>query len=143
MTQEIIFEPPPIFDEIDAVFHVKHKPVIYAWGPVIYNPQRVDIPPQLLAHEHVHGQRQGTNEQKIIDWWHRYINSPKFRLAEELPAHRAEFEWLIEMGNRQQRRKALKQTAQRLASPLYGGLVTPAKAQAMLMDELEQIRSPQ
>ena len=122
----IVFDYPPLFDEIDARFHIGIKGVIFAWGALIYNPQRIDVPPQLIAHESVHGARQGRD---IEGWWHRYIDDPVFRLTEEIPAHRAEYRILLGMAsNRQQRRAAAKVVAKRMASPLYGHLVTRARA---------------
>ena len=128
----IVFDVPPLFDEIDAAFHVAGKPVIYAWGNVIYNPQRVDIPDPLKAHEAVHGLRQG---QDIVGWWRRYIDDVEFRLGEEIPAHKAEYDVLIKRGaDRNQRRRLLKFVAGRMANPIYGRMVTPARALAILKE---------
>lgn len=127
---KIIVARPPLFDEINARFHISNKPIIFAWGDKIYNPMDVVIVPQLLAHEAVHGERQGND---IEGWWHQYIANAKFRLAEEIPAHRAEYLYLINHApNRQERRVALTQTAQRLASPLYGFMTTVAQAKRLL-----------
>lgn len=135
MNQIIVKDYPPLFDEIDAVFRVRGKDVFYAWGDRIFNPNGLIIPPELLAHEAIHGQRQGTNEQSIIDWWKRYIHEPSFRLAEEIPAHQAEYQYLMEHGNNRARRAALKETASRLASPLYGRMITPKRAKKLLVTE--------
>jgi hypothetical protein len=127
---KIIVDRPPMFDEIDARFHIANKSVIFAWGDTIYNPTGVEIAPQLLAHEAVHGQRQGSD---TVGWWHQYIDSKSFRLAEEIPAHQAEYNWLLNHSlSRQARRSALKVTARRLAAPLYGSMTTVAKAKRML-----------
>jgi hypothetical protein len=131
MTMRVVYDRPPMFDEIDARFHIRGKPVIYAWGSIIYNPQRIDIPPQLMAHEAVHGARQ--LRIGIVAWWKLYIESDRFRLAEELPAHIAEYRWLAEQApSRRQRRAALKIVAARLAAPLYGGIVTKSAAAELL-----------
>ncbi len=61
----VVHDYPPLMDEIDAKFHVRGKPVIYAWGTTIYNPSNIDVPPQLIAHEAVHGQRQGRD---VVGW---------------------------------------------------------------------------
>jgi len=128
----IIFESPPMFDEIDARFHVAGKPVIFAWGDIIYNPEGITIPPQLIVHEAVHGARQGGD---IDGWWRRYIEDAAFRLYEEIPAHSAEYQYLLQNAvNRKQRRRCLKVTANRLASPLYGGIVSRAKAISLLKE---------
>jgi hypothetical protein len=126
---KIIFDRPPLFDEIDARFHIAGQPVIFAWGERIYNPQRIHIGPELMAHETVHGLQQGND---IEGWWRRYIDDTAFRLEQEIPAHQAELRVLWETGNRQDRRRALKRTASRLAAPLYGRMITPARARQIL-----------
>jgi hypothetical protein len=60
--------------------------VIYAFGGFIYNPTHMTIPPELMAHETVHGQRQGDNP---LGWWEQYLGDMNFRIVEELLAHRA------------------------------------------------------
>lgn len=129
----IVFDYPPLFDEIDAKFRVRGKPIIYAWGPLIYNPMGVRVPIQLQAHEAVHGKRQGDD---IEGWWRRYIDDAAFRLAEEIPAHRAEYLVLATGAiNRQQRRHVLRVTAKRLAAPVYGRMVSLRLATKLIMSE--------
>lgn len=135
--QKVINDYPPLWYEINAAFKVGKQEVIFSFGPVIYNPTGAYIPPQLMVHEAVHGIRQGTDRNKIYDWWKRYIDSPKFRLAEEVPAHQAEYKWLKQHGNRQQRRQALKQVSQKLSSPLYGRMIKPGKARDILAHPMD------
>ena len=120
-----------MFDEIDAKFNIRGKPVIFAWGDTIFNPQDIDIPPALIAHEEVHGVRQ-TRYASIEQWWRDYINDPVFRLAEEIPAHMAEYAHMTSNGNRNIRRLALKSVARRLASPLYGRIINAREAREIL-----------
>lgn len=114
----IVHDYPPLYDAIDAAFGLElRKDVfrpIFAWGSSIYNPHHVKIPPALIAHESVHGRRQGGD---IVGWWRRYIDDQKFRLAEEIPAHVAEYRALAR-GPKD--RAALVFVAKRMASPLYG-----------------------
>ena len=127
-----VFEYPPMFDLIDAKFRVAGRPIIFSWGGIIYNPQRIEVTPALRAHEAVHGARQGDD---IRGWWRRYIDDPVFRLVEEIPAHRAEYQQLLaECDNRRARRLYLKQMAKRLASPLYGNVTTVAKARKFILE---------
>ena len=126
----VIHDYPPIFDEIDARFKIGRKPVIFAWGNIIFNPQRIHIPEYVHRHEAVHGRRQAGD---VVGWWRRYIDEAEFRLAEEIPAHQAEYRGRLEEAvNRQQRRAVLKETARRLAGPLYGGMISRAKAMEIL-----------
>lgn len=123
---KISYERPPMFDVIDRVFHVAGKPIIFAWGDTIFNPMRIDITRELHAHEEVHGDRQGPD---IVAWWERYIIEPSFRLAEELPAHHAEYRAFCKRhGGATQQRAYLTDVADRLASSLYGGIITRAAA---------------
>jgi hypothetical protein len=118
-------ERPPLFEEIDAAFHIKGRPIIFAWGTTIFNPLGGRITPELMAHESVHGFRQGTD---IEGWWRRYIADETFRLEEEIPAHVAEYQEFCKRNvngrARNNRRLYLHHVASRLASPLYGKMVS-------------------
>lgn len=125
---------PPMFDEIDAAFNIKGKPVIFAWGDKIYVPhQQGELPKALLLHEAVHGERQLAYPGGVEAWWLRYIAEPRFRLDEEIPAHRAELAHLLTKAKGpSMRAHALSRTAARLAAPLYGNLITIADAKKAL-----------
>ena len=45
MTQQIINDYPPLFDEIDAAFNVRGKSIIFSFGDRLYNPEGIEIPP--------------------------------------------------------------------------------------------------
>lgn len=125
-TMRIVHDYPPLYDEINARFSIGGRSVIFAWGDIIYNPRRAMLDDGLIAHEAVHGLRQGND---IVGWWRRYIDEPEFRLAEEVPAHRAEYRTRMAlMPNRHLRRGCLKSVAGKLCGPLYGGLITKEKA---------------
>lgn len=128
MAQRVEFGVPPIFEEIVRVFpFAKAQNVIFSWGDIIY--ARIpDLHPAILVHEGVHGGRQ----TDILDWWARYMVDPAFRLAEEIPAHIAEYAWWKAHGNRHERRAALVIIAKRLASPLYGSMTTRSHAETIL-----------
>ena len=119
---------PPNYRRINDAFNVRGKPVLFAYGDTIYNPSRMKIPPQLLVHEAVHGRQQesmGTEK-----WWDSYIRDPGFRLVQEIEAHRAEYRDVCERGQRSY--EALEAIATRLASPLYGGLISIYDARATI-----------
>jgi hypothetical protein len=123
----IVVERPPNFDQILAAFPDADKPgVIFAFGEHIYNPTGGDIPPALLAHEAVHGQRQldhagrTRSAQNVYKWWEHYIRDSEFRYTEELHAHVAEYgAQLHRTPDRNSRAKLLMATAHRLVAPLY------------------------
>lgn len=129
MMQTVIVREPPLIEEIDAAFHVRGKPIFYSFGHLIFNPAGVLIPPSLMAHEGVHGDRQTDPEA----WWRRYIADPEFRLDEEIPAHIAEYQFFADKP-RNERRFHLTHIAKRLCSPLYGSLITPEKAKRILKE---------
>lgn len=127
---------PPLIEEIDAAFNVRGKAILFAWGDTIFNPAGVDVPPELVVHEQVHGDRQGS---EIESWWRRYIGDAEFRLAEELPAHVAEFRKLCEIhaprwhSARAMRRTLAAHVARKISSPLYGGLITTDAAKRAIL----------
>lgn len=116
---------PPGYEAIAATFDLRGIKPIFAWGDKIFNPHGIAIGPELLAHERVHGDRQKLNAAGAAGWWQRYLADPKFRLEEELLAHRAEYRAYCANGNftRNQRRIVLRHIAQRLASRLYGSMI--------------------
>lgn len=129
-SQRVVFERPPIFNEARALFGQRVERAIFSWGDVIYNPARVAIPPYLLVHEAVHSQRQQSCD--IHEWWHKYLHDAQFRLAEEIPAHREEYRWLMNSGNRADRRMGAKSVAARLSGSLYGRMISTAHAKVLL-----------
>lgn len=108
--------------------------VIFTWGDTIYNPSGITVSNELKAHEGVHFSRQTNHTPAIEGWWRRYIADVEFRLAEELPAHRAEYQ---AFRNRvrcfRSRISFVTALSARLASPLYGSLITPAKARSLIL----------
>jgi len=57
------------------------------------------------------------------------MTDPKFRLEEEILAHRAEYRKYVDRhANRLKRERALDMIAGKLASPLYGSLISLADA---------------
>ena len=141
---KISFDRPPLWDKIDAAFHVAGKPVIFAWGDTVFNPERVPMTKELHAHEEMHGERQFGYPCEALGWelatetwWQCYIDSPTFRLAEEIPAHQAEYRAYCKRhrGAGSQRAR-LEMIATKLASPLYGdgGLVSIVKAKELILN---------
>jgi hypothetical protein len=130
---------PPNFDAIDAEFNLKGiNGLVFAYGDTIYNPDGAAIPPAIIAHEMVHGERQGSD---VEGWWARYIKDEAFRLAEEIPAHRAEYRRWMHDPNARRAVKGFRceldwrlfNIARRLSSPLYGNLVSMGTAKTLLV----------
>lgn len=130
---KIVIAEPPMFDEIDAAFNVRGRPILFTWGDTIFNPHNATVSQSLKAHEGVHFLRQSNDTPAIEAWWRSYIADPEFRLTEEIPAHRAEYRQLCELiRDRNLRSKYLHSVAQRLAAPLYGSLVSVSKAKQLV-----------
>ena len=130
--------PAHVWDGCDKQFGVAaRRGVLFAYGDTIYNPDGITIPPALLAHEGVHGARQGAMLGGVVAWWDAYLTDPRFRLAEELPAHVVELRhYLAEAPSRPARRLHLTAVAKRLASPLYGRLISVDGAKQLLKEQL-------
>jgi len=128
---------PPNFGEIVAALPEARGPLtVFCYGDTIYNPGGGRVTAALKAHESVHSVRQGDTEQTIREWWRNYIASAKFRLDEELPAHRAEYAFFCgQERDKEKRHRFLVQTAQRLSGPLYGGLISFDTAKHAIKDQ--------
>ena len=133
---------PPNYREI-----VKHFPAVassrclFAWGEDVFNPHNMRLTPSLKAHEAIHGRRQLEYKHHLYGtgvrgWWEQYLTDPKFRLREELYAHRMEYltAAAVDVLNRQQRRGLLKQISKKLTSPIYGFKLKGSEALRLVRD---------
>lgn len=122
---KIVRDFPPNFEDISEAFELSGKE-IFAFGNVIYNPTGKPISAVLKAHEQVHFEQQG---DKPLAWWDRYITDEKFRLEQELEAHRVEYRMFCQMNkDRNKRNMYLQRIAGRLSSKMYGELLLRAEA---------------
>lgn len=123
---EIVNAWPPNIHAIRAVLPVT-RDNIFAYGGKIYSPGSWRLDPALIAHEQVHFLQQA--EIGVEAWWEMFLGSKKFRLEQEIPAHRAEWQYFLTQGpGRKHRRVRLKQMAKRLSAPMYGRLLSTAAA---------------
>lgn len=122
---EIRFSFPPNIDEIREHFPLSGAE-LFAYDNVIYNPSKMDIPPWLVDHEKVHFRQQGKDP---VGWWRRYFDDEVFRYQQELEAHQIEYQSFCKYNpDRNIRSIYLQLISQRLASKMYGSLVTVAQA---------------
>lgn len=135
---------PPIIDEIRAAFPIADRSdIIFSWGESIYAPGGQQVSPAIMIHERVHCIRQISHVGGVTGWWRSYLADPKFRLDEEILAHRAEFRFWATKPNankpvdgfRSARLYHLTQIAKRLASPLYGLSISMADAKKIIERE--------
>lgn len=132
---------PPNYQAINDAFNVRGRNVIFCYGDRIYNPAGVMVGPDLVAHESVHSEQQKAYFDSVEAWWGRYIADPAFRLAEEIPAHQAEFKYWRQHASADRPVKGFRSAAdfhllsiaQRLAGPLYGRLISLTEAKKLLV----------
>lgn len=115
---KILVQEPPNIEQVDAAFQTRgRRGILYAYGDTIYNPSAAHVPNWLVAHELVHGIRQGANPEA---WWRKYIEDVEYRYAEELAAHKVELGIRLQQTrDRNLRAKLVMETAARLSNPLY------------------------
>lgn len=154
MKQTVVIDNPPNIEKILAVFPTAKQPgVLFSWGDKIYNPSGYPIPIPLLDHEAVHGYRQGGGDGSgaVLGgddftgtgctttpelWWKAYLESPEFRLEEELVAHQAEYQSYCKfIKDREQRNRFLHRTALRLSGPLYNRMISYMDARKALQQK--------
>lgn len=134
--QRIVRAFPPNYAMLKRAFNLQPSAgVIFSYGDRIFVPNlTAPLPPYLVAHEGVHGERQLAHAGGLDGWWSDYVADPKFRLVEEVLAHRAEYGWHKLHEGRGGRERALDRIALRLCGPLYGRLMSFDEAKAIILE---------
>ena len=133
MSLPVRHQPPPNIKAIEKRFGFMRASTIFTYAPYVYVPSGVKLTKSLEAHERVHLKQQGKKPQW---WWERYLVDDDFRLAQEVEAHRAEWRVLaVGVRDRNQISRRLGLLAERLSSPLYGGLVTMGAARRLISEK--------
>lgn len=101
--------------------------VIITFKPWIFC--KFDLTDSLIAHEQTHIRQQSNP----YVWWIKYIIFPRFRLLQEIEAHRNEYNAV--RGNRNQKYKQLNIIADRLSSKLYKNLISKDEAIKIILNE--------
>lgn len=117
---------PPNYPAIRRALGRPPQTAIYCWEDAVYNPGRIFVTDQLLAHEAVHSAQQA--KIGAANWWSVYLRSVEFRFGQELPAHVAE--WLAHADG--DRDRELLPIADRLASKMYGRLCSRMEARRLI-----------
>jgi hypothetical protein len=121
---------PPNYQMIKAALNPKPS-TIFSYGDTIFVPSGNKLPQELHDHEQVHSDRQG---DKPDAWWNLYLHDPEFRLLEEVAAHMVEFaSYCSRISNPKKRRNYAKRLATKLASPIYGNMITKDVALALFV----------
>jgi len=120
---------PPNIAEISGAFDLSGGE-IFCYGDTIYNPDGNELPEWLIKHEEVHQKQQGDD---VTGWWERYLIDPEWRLEQEMEAHIVEFRWFRRLNkNRELHARYLSMIAGRLASKMYGNVITKMEAQKQI-----------
>ena len=117
---------PPNYLAIRRALGRPPQTAIYCWEDAVYNPGRVFVSDQLLAHEAVHSAQQA--KMGAANWWDAYLRSVEFRFRQELSAHVAEYLAHAEAD----RPRALALISDRLASRMYGSMCSRMAARDLL-----------
>lgn len=127
---KVLAELPPNYETICShIPAVRKMPyIVFTYAPNIYSPAGIELPPDLVVHEEIHIRRQ-TNP---AEWWDKYLTDVEFRLAEELEAYRAQYNWAQLHYTRANRRLLLTAITKDLSGPMYGKLVTRKEAIALI-----------
>jgi hypothetical protein len=133
---KIVVAWPPNIKQIEQVFGKLSDNTVFTYGDTIYNPGDGVISEPLRIHELTHVAQQGPDPK---GWWAKYLNSPKFRLDEEVEAYSNEFNcYRTFMKDRNKQAVFLHGIAKKLSSPLYGSLVTHSEALNLIKDHADR-----
>ena len=127
---KIINAKPPIYDMIIASGMRPHEGVVYAYGNTIYNPSGSSISEDVICHESIHGVQHGDNPES---WWQRYLSDPHFRIAQEVEAYAAQYDYLCStIKDKNARYQLVLRIAHTLSGPIYGEVISTAAALKMV-----------
>lgn len=120
----IVIAKPPIWDTCNEKFKLLPG-TVFTYGSKLYNPDNVDISPDLMAHEKCHSMQQGQSDELAKIWWDKYLSDPEFRLDQEVRAYSAQYRFVCAKNkDKNQRDRYLRFFAKTLSSPLYGCNIT-------------------
>lgn len=127
----VAYTVPPVYEACVRQFGPLPPGCVFAWADTVYAPQHdgVTPSPEILAHECVHfGQQERSGGPEL--WWQKYLAEAAYRLQQEVPAHRVQWQVLCRLvPNRNARRRYLHHLAAQLAGPMYGHLMTARRAE--------------
>ena len=111
------------------------KDMLFTYKGAIYT--ECGITPDLIVHEGVHLAQQ--DEMGADKWWDKFLEDPKFRLSQELPAYTAQFRELCMMHkDRNVRSKYLRGICNVISSPRYGNMISYNEVYTKLRPILKQ-----
>lgn len=137
---------PPIYDDIVRVVGRPPAGALFTWGDTIFHDPpppgfRHSLSPDILAHERTHSSQQAS--MGAGPWWTRYLESPEFRLEQEVEAYQVQYGLACRMLGRAERRELLRRLAKDLSSAMYGRLCSLELARALIVGDLLRDVEPQ
>jgi len=118
---------PPIYFKCKEVFGVNWDfGIAITYGDTVYS--KNPIPLHIRAHEQVHIEQQAIKGAK--EWWDRYLVEKEFRLSQEIPAYKAQAEYI------KAHNKGWMPQIRKLAADMesmYGGMITYKEALNLLL----------
>lgn len=126
---------PPIYDDVVRVIGRPPAGALFTWGDTIYHDPppkgfRHALGPDIVEHERTHSRQQAAMGAGV--WWARYLESPEFRLEQEVEAYQVQFAVVSRMGGREGRRLVLRRLAKDLSGPMYGRLCSEGLARELI-----------
>lgn len=134
---KIIYKRPPHW-RILKIFFPDYDPdgtVACACGKKIYSNQ--EIPADYIAHEETHLKQQCHSYFVAVLWWICYFLSKSFRFTQEREAFCEQYDWIRKNWPWARTRK-LQELSERLASPLYGSMISVREAQRELLSYVKK-----
>ncbi len=133
----IVNEIPPFLGRLhDAGLWPNVQHTVFTFGETIYNPGRLNIPPDLMTHEKTHAQQQGEYPGGPDAWWGRYLQDKYFRIVQEVEAYGNQYRYICQkmIKDRNQRNRMLIKIGQSLSGPTYGSMITTEAAMQKVRD---------
>lgn len=103
--------------------------IVFTYGDTLYNPAGGDISADLMAHESVHADQQGSNPEA---WWQRYLADPEFRFHQEKVAYQKQYKYAQKHYTRRSKILVLDHIANSIAGGMYGERYTYKEAKEMI-----------
>jgi hypothetical protein len=121
---------PPNYAAIKAALPLGTSKPFFAYGSILYNPHKLEIPEDVWIHEATHQAQQQLFTSPDL-WWQQYLLDKQFRQSQELEAFAAQYAFIKRLMPRAAK-DALFEYAENLSSPMYGLGLTHLKAESMI-----------
>ena len=102
---------------------------VFCHGKTLYNPYNRDITPDVEIHENVHSLQQ---KDKPELWWKYYLNSPAFRLDQEIEAYGTQYFFIKQHMHGKLLEWGKEKMAQALSGEKYGNLISFQEAESKI-----------